>query len=121
MKDKIIAIILFVLVVGFVVLNTVILNEQIDTIYQGVSALDVEDKDATDKAEALFSDFCKKEKYISITVSHDDLTNIEDCFVEMIGHLSINNTEDAKVTKDRLTSFLEHLRRLSGFTIDAII
>lgn len=121
MKDKIIAVILFVIVVGFVVVNTLILNDQIDKIYDSLSMLDIDNSTATDKARELYEDFCKKEQYISITVSHDDLTNIEDCFVELIGHLSVGNTADAKVTKDRLTSSLEHLRRLSGFTIDAII
>ena len=41
--------------------------------------------------------------------------------MEMIGYLSVNDTDNARVTKNRLISYLEHLRRLSGFNIDAVI
>ena len=50
-----------------------------------------------------------------------NMTSIEDCFVEMIGYISVNDIDNATVVKYRLKRSLEHLRRLSGFNIDAII
>jgi hypothetical protein len=39
----------------------------------------------------------------------------------MIGYLEIGDSDNARVVKNRLTHSIEHLRRLSTFTIDAII
>ena len=121
MKQKILAIILLILVIAFVSVNTVILDRQIERTTEEVKGLVVDNPGAIDEADRLYSDFMRREKYMSITVSHDDLTSIEDCFVEMIGYLSVRDAPNAEVTKSRLIGCLEHLRRLSGFNIDAII
>ena len=63
----------------------------------------------------------EKELFISLTVNHEDLTNIEEGFAEMIGCLSVGDTAGAQITKSRLIDSLEHLGRLSGFNFDAII
>ena len=47
------------------------------------------------------------DKQVSRTIDEVDRMSFED--------------ENAKVTKSRLISYLEHLRRLSGLNIDAII
>ena len=121
MKEKILSIILLIAVISFVVVNTVMLSREIDEITDAVSSFMPSEENAEAKATVLYDDFMKKEKYMSITVSHDDLTSIEDCFVEMIGFISIGDTKNAAVTKSRLISYLKHLRRLAGFNIDAII
>lgn len=121
MKQKVFAVILMIAVITFVSINTIVLHKQIEKIIENVSGLLLDGDDVEEKAKEIHSDYMKKEKYMSITVSHDDLTSIEDCFVEMIGFLSVGDTQNAAVTKSRLINFLEHLRRLSGFNIDAII
>ena len=121
MKEKIIAVILFFLVVISVGLNTFFLAREIDSVTEDVKAIDVTSSNAKANAEKLFYEYMKKETFISLTVSHNDLTTIEDCFVEMIGYLSIGDSDNAEVTKSRLIHSFEHLRRLSGFNIDAII
>ena len=121
MKEKILSIALLILVITFVTVNTVILNHQIEKITKEVDALKVDSESSEYDAKKIYDDFMKKEKYMSLTVSHDDLTSIEDCFVEMIGYISVGNMSDAEVTKSRLISYLEHLGRLSGFNIDAVI
>ncbi len=121
MKEKIFAVIILIAVVAFVWINTVIIDRQISKLADEVEMLDVESEDAESKAREIQEEYMKKERFISLTVSHDDLTNIEGCFVELVGYLSIGDAENAKVTKDRLKYSLEHLRRLSTFTIDAII
>lgn len=121
MKQKILAVVLCISVIAFVSMNTVILNRQIEATMSDVNGLSLDGDNAEAKARAIYEDYMKKEKYMSLTVSHDDLTSIEDCFVEMIGYLSVGDKQNAEVTKSRLMNFLEHLRRLSGFNIDAII
>ena len=124
MTDKIIAICLFLCVITFVVLNTIVLEKKIVETSDDVSSIVIEENGINvtkDKAERLFEEFKKKESYISLTVSHDDLTNIENSFVDLIGYLSVEDVENAKVAKSRLIHSLEHLRRLSGINIDAII
>ena len=71
--------------------------------------------------EELFSDFERAEKFISITVSHDDLTNIEEGFSEMIGAARAGDTESLVITKSRLGHSLEHLKRLLSINLDGII
>lgn len=121
MKEKILSVVLLVMIIVFVTINTVILNGQIDEIIEKVDLFDVSEDNAKKNAEQIYEDFMKKQKYMSLTVSHDDMTSIEGCFVEMIGYLAIGDRQNAEVVKYRLKSSLEHLRRLSGFNLDAII
>ena len=71
--------------------------------------------------ENLFSDFQSAEKFISITVSHEDLTNIEEGFAEMIGAARANDEETLIITKSRLIHSLEHLKRLLSINLDGVI
>ena len=121
MKQKILSVILLIGVLAFVTANCVVLANMIDEITVTIEDLSVSDENASKRAESAFELYNAKAKYIGFTVSHDDLTNIEDCFVELIGYLSVGDTKNAEVTKGRLINSLEHLRRLSGFNIDAII
>ncbi len=121
MKEKILAVVLLISVIAFVTVNTVVLDKQIGKTIDQIYSLELEDEHALENARTMHADFLQKEKYISLTVSHEDLTSIEDSFVEMIGYMTVGNIEDARVTKDRLISFLKHLRRLSGFNIDGVI
>ncbi len=121
MKEKILAIVILISVISFVTANTLVLNKQIKEMIENVKSLEVDADDAKENAEKYHSDFMEKEQYMSFTVSHDDLTSIEDCFVEMIGYLSVEDIDSAEVTKSRLINYLEHLRRLSGFNMDSVI
>lgn len=124
MKIKIFAAVAIITVIGAVVINTVVLNKEISSLARAVSELNIRGitpEESKARADALFTEFKKKEPYISITVSHDDLTNIEDGFAELIGYLSVEDKDGAEVTKYKLENVLLHLRRLSGFNIDSII
>ena len=121
MREKILAIILFALIILFVTVNTIVLNKQITEVIEDVDRLDLNEENSIDEAKILYDNFMKKQRYLSLTVSHNDMTSIEDCFVEMIGYISVDDIENATVIKYRLKNSLEHLRRLSGFNIDAII
>ena len=121
MKEKILAIALLILVIGSVTLNTIFMQKAIDESIKAVREFDVHKDNAKKAAEEIFDDYKSKRQYISITVNHEDLTSIEDSFVELISYLSIEDTEGAEVAKSRLIHFLLHLRRLSGVNIDSII
>ena len=124
MGTKIAAVIILIITVGGVTLNTVVLDRMIGEKLVAAEALTISDEapGASEKAVALaYEDFKRAERYISLTVNHDDLTNIEQLFAELIGHLSVGDTDSARVTKNRLVDALCHLRRLSGFNIDSVI
>lgn len=124
MKEKIIGFSLFFLVICFVVVNTLVLDREIGRLYELTKDLTISEdniKKCEKDARELYETFKKKETFISLTVNHEDLTNIEESFSEIIGYLSIGDADGARVTKNRLLDSLEHLRRLSGFNIDAII
>ena len=121
MKQKIIAVCLFIIIVGFALANTLILQNMTDSMTDEVESLVIDDTQAKEKAKKLSEEFKSQKKYIGLTVSHDDLTNIEDCFAELNGWLAVGDTDNAEVVKYRLISFLGHLRRLVGFNIDTII
>ena len=79
MKIKIFAAVAIITVIGAVVINTVVLNKEISSLARAVSELNIRGitpEESKARADALFTEFKKKEPYISITVSHDDLTNI---------------------------------------------
>ena len=124
MKEKIIAICLFALVITFVVINTIILDIQIEKMCDAVEAINISENSLEDAEYALreiFEEYKRREVFISLTVNHEDLTNIEESFDEIIGYLSVRDADGARVTKNRLVGSLRHLRRLSGLNIDAII
>ena len=121
MKEKITAVILFILIIGFVITNTLVMRYQVGKMIGSISSLEIRNENAYVNASELYEEYTKLQNYISLTVNHEDLTNIEDCFVEMIGYINVDNQKDAEVTKNRLICSLEHLRRLSGFTLEAII
>ena len=121
MKDKIIAIISLVVVIAVVVLNGLALKSKIEATIEEVASINIQESGTKVEAERIFDKFLEREHYISLTVSHEDLTIIEDCFCEMIGYLKVGDVDNAEVTKGRLLGSLEHLRRLSGFNIDSII
>ena len=102
-------------------LNGLALKSKIEATIEEVASINTQESGTKDEAERIFNKFLKREHYISLTVSHEDLTSIEDCFCEMIGYLKVGDVDNAEVTKGRLLGSLEHLRRLSGFNIDSII
>ena len=124
MKEKAFGICIITIVTLFVIVNTYILNKQLLDTANSIQMIKIEESntnEAKKEAEAIFSIYEKREKYISLTVSHEDLTNIENAFVDMIGYLSVADTDNALVAKSRLIYSLEHLRRLSSISFEAII
>ncbi len=116
MKAKLFAYITVFGIFLFVICNTVFLDITLGEFANEVNLINTAEAASEFKAQ-----FEKKEIFISLTVSHDDLTNIEEEVAELVGAFSVNDTEEAEIIKNRLKSSLEHLRRLSGFNLDSII
>jgi hypothetical protein len=121
MKEKILAVVILILVVGSVVANAIIINRKIETTIAEVEKITITESNTKNQAEAVFENFLEREHYISLTVSHEDLMQTESDFADMIGCLAAGDTQGALTAKYRLLRSLEHLRRLSGFNIDSII
>ena len=123
MKEKIFAVATILIIIASINFNTVKMNRDINSIYEAVYKIKTNEsieltRSAANEAYDLFK---KNELFIGLTVNHEDLSNIENCFAEIIGYLSVGDIDSAEVTKNRLINSLSHLRRLSGFNIDAII
>lgn len=110
-----------ILCISFVIANGLYLNYITDELYERAEEIEVDAAGAKERAEELYSFFEKHQRLISITVSHDDLRDIDDEMCELIGALRVDDTEGAEITKSRLCGSLRHLKRLSGLNIDSII
>ena len=115
MGAKIFAVVALAVILVFVGVNTYIVNARIGNIIDEVEA-----SGSYEDAARVREKFMRCERYISITVSHDDLTNIEDLFSEYEAELR-EDSDDAEITKSRLINALSHLRRLSGINIDSVV
>ena len=124
MRVKIFAFALMIFLIVAVSINTYTIDKEILDISEKVDSLDIEE-DSIDvplkETKQIYELFKRRELFFSLTVNHDDLTSIDDSFAELIGNLEVSSWEDATVTKNRLLCSLEHLRRLSGINLDAII
>ena len=121
MKDKIIAVAILLTVLLATGLNAWFLMHEIDKTIEEAKTIDISKNGSNYEAEKIFQRYLEREHYISLTVSHDDLTRIEENFCEVIACLKVGDNQAAEIAKDRLIRSLEHLRRLSGFNIDSII
>ena len=114
MRSVRIAAVILTITVLAVILNAIGVRLVID----GIVA-DVEAAEADGYAE-VFERFKKMEVYVSLSVDHEDMMNIELAFAELVAMAETGDAEGAEVTKSRLTYSLEHLKRLSGLNIDSI-
>ena len=120
MKVKITAAVILILVLIFVSVNAAVIGQKAKDYGERVGALSPTDENIAEKITALYEEFKTDERYISLTVSHDDLTNIEAAFAEMIGAARAESHEQFIITKSRLEDALSHLGRLSGINFDSI-
>ena len=121
MKVFIWAIFILILVFALVITNTVVLRVILNKIIDRVKSIEIIDTDdACEDFKLLYEDFERYERFINLTVSHSDLTNIDDAFAEIIGAGLCDDVDGMVNAKSRLINSLEHLRRLSGMNIDSI-
>ncbi len=122
MKTVKLAYVILVLLTISIAVNSIVLGKMTKSLAKDIESVDISNtKEATIEYEKLCKRFEKAEKYISLSVSHDDLTNIEESFAELIGAADADNTDEMMKAKSRLVDALKHLGRLSGINIDSIM
>ena len=121
MKVKIFSVVLLILLICAVATNTIFLTRCIDKILSDVEALDTKNAEARNFGEEIFDNYKRAEFFLSLTVSHNDLADVNSYFTEMNAYLALGNAEEACVAKSRLTDTLTHLRRLSGFNFGSFL
>ena len=109
------------LCICFVLANGLYLKSTTARLCDMAEELDVYAQCAEADVLELYSYFEAHQKFISITVSHEDLMSIDDEFCTLIAEIVVGDTEGAEITKSRLCGSLRHLKRLSGLNIDSII
>ena len=111
-----------ILLLAAVILNSVYISKITENFADKIQDTNTEDlKVAAESLKGVREEFKKAEKFISITVSHDDLTNIEEGFADIIGAAEAGMRVDVITIKSRLEDALRHLGRLSSINFDSII
>ncbi len=119
MKTFVFAIVTACLVTLAVILNSVFLDISLSSLIDECEKIPDECERAPEY-ERLYENFCKWQKFISLTVSHEDLSDIEKDFAEILGAARADDRESLIIAKSRLIMTLTHLRRLSGVNPDSI-
>lgn len=102
-----------------VFMNSFLSAKLIDSVMEKIERIDT---DTTQDELYEISDFyMKRQTYLALTVSHDDLSEIEDIIAELIGSGAVCDADGVIIAKSRLISALSHLRRLSGINLDSIL
>ena len=102
--------------------NSIYINHLTTKFSQELESVNINaDTPLAERLESIFMRFKKAERFISITVSHEDLTNIEESFADIIGAAKAGTDGDMERIKSRLVDSLEHLGRLSSLNLDSII
>ena len=110
------------LLLCFVVTNSLVLKSKIELLKENIIGAEENNMDEAHKEyNSLFLKYNKLEKYMSLTVNHEDLANIENAFAEIIGAANADDKTALLTTKSRLIDYLSHIRRLSGINIDSIL
>lgn len=120
MKTVIISYIILGVVILLVVINSIIISNSIDTILEKLRGIP-ETSSAKEDYQKVFDDYLSAQRFLGITVSHDDLTNIEGEFYEILGAAEAGDDESIVIAKSRLIGALTHLRRLCGINADSIL
>ena len=120
MKTLVFAVATAFIVTALVGINSFALHRSISTLLEECDAIP-SGTEYKAEYEALYESFMKKQKFISLTVSHDDLTGIENDLAEILGAIEAEDEEALIIAKSRLIMTLTHLRRLSGVNLDSIL
>lgn len=120
MKAKLLASALLLLVCAFVSANAVLTTRAFASYVRRIEAIGA-DEGIYAEAQQIYLDFQATERYIALTVAHDDLARAEDAFAEWVGAAQAEDAAQLTIAKSRLTDTLRHLGRLCGIHADSIL
>lgn len=123
MKAFISALILFLVIVGLTIGNAVYLVHQIDDLIActdaGLAAPGWEDR--CEKVDAFAERWQKHQMIFGLSISHVDLTDIEEHLSATQGACTARDNANYLVHLNKLKNTMNHLRGLAGVGIDNII
>ena len=117
MKHAVISLGIIIALATITTINSARIQRLIDGYIEEIEATDTD----AEVFSLLYDNFLKDEKFISLTVSHEDLRDIEKSFSEIIAAARMNDTVEVQKAKSRLIDALLHLGRLCGINIDSIL
>ncbi len=121
MKSVRFAYAVFAILVISVFINCFLISRTLDGICELI--LSAEEKDmALAKADygEIFEKYNRRRLFIGLSVDHNDLSDIENAFSEIIGAADAGDSNAVMAAKSRLINRLRHIRRLSGINIESI-
>ncbi len=119
MKARRIAWVIMAVTVLFVIVNTVLLGIFMNELYEILETVDFEQ--GSEEFFEAYDYYKRRAIFITLTVSHTDMHDIEQDFAEIIGCLETGDVGSASIVKSRLMSSVEHMRRLTGVNIESIV
>ena len=121
MKSARFAYLILLLLFSAVIINSIAVGEVITNLSKEVAYAEENDMAlAKEEYESLYERYRRCEIYVSLSVDHEDLSNIEDDFAEIIGAAKADDKTSLITAKSRLCDRLDHIKRLSGINIDSV-
>lgn len=100
-----------------VIANAIFIGGTTNELY-GIAAR--EDGELGERLSELKSLFERRELFLSLSVSHEDLRDIEEMIAEMEGAIEAGDEGAAKMAESRLKNALRHLGRLSSLNFESV-
>ena len=121
MKSVHFAYAVFLILLTVVLINSLSIGRIMDSIENEVSLAEENDMERAEKVYTeIYEKYRKFELYISLSVDHDDLSDIESSFAEIIGAAKAEDKGSVITIKSRLCDHLRHIRRLAGINLHSI-
>ena len=121
MKSVIFAYIIFPLLLTLSLINSFALGNIIENIDAALSETDDSNPAlAEEEYVRIYEEYKDVELYVSLSINHDDLSNLENAFAEIIGAARAGDKESIIIIKSRMNDYLRHIKRLIGINIDSI-
>lgn len=121
MKSVVFAYIIFPLLLTLSLINSFALGNIIENIDAALSETDDSNPAlAEEEYVRIYEEYKHVELYVSLSINHDDLSNLENAFAEIIGAARAGDKESVIIIKSRMNDYLRHIKRLIGINIDSI-
>ncbi len=115
------ALITLTVLVLLIAINSTLITRAVDEMYTvSVSGEDTTLEAIEAKYKKIDEIFSSRELFISLSVSHEDLSDIKMLLYEIKGALAAYDLDAAIIAKSRLDDALLHLGRLSSLNIESI-
>ena len=114
MKTVYLSVAIFLIILCFILFNSFfVCNKSDELVLELKNAEKLSSSEEKAEYERIYKKYKSTEILFSLTISHDELATIDECFSELAAAAESKNPDEIKQIKSRLTSRLEHINRLS--------